>query len=97
MISVMLETLRVLAMHEDPFEHGIIFLFNGCEENNLLASHAFVTQHQWASTAKAVLNLDAAGNGGREIMFQASEGHSWLMNVSSISVKVNHLPTFLHG
>lgn len=82
MISVMLETLRVLATQEDTFEHSIIFLFNGCEEIALQASHAFVTQHKWASCAKAVLNLDAAGNGGREILFQTSPGHSWLMKVS---------------
>lgn len=82
MVSVMLETIRVLSLHDTPFEHGILFLFNGCEESFLQGSHAFVTQHQWAPCAKALVNLDAAGNGGREIMFQASKGHSWLMNVS---------------
>lgn len=82
LISVMLETLRVLATQEETFEHGILFLFNGCEEISLQGSHAFITQHKWASCAKAVLNLDAAGNGGREILFQASPGHSWLMDVS---------------
>lgn len=84
MISVMLETLRVLSLNEKPFEHGIVFLFNGCEENALQGAHAFITQHEWASRVQAVLNLDAAGNGGREIMFQASPGHSWLMNVSTV-------------
>lgn len=82
MISVMLETLRILATQEETFEHCHIFLFNGCEEMGLQGSHAFITQHKWRSSAKAVINLDSAGNGGREILFQASEGHSWLMNVS---------------
>lgn len=82
MIAVMMETLRVLAQQPETFEHGIIFLFNGCEEISLQGSHAFVTQHKWAKTAKAVLNLDSAGNGGREILFQASQGHSWLIKVS---------------
>lgn len=81
MIAVMLETLRVLSLTGNYFEHAIIFLFNGCEENALQGSHAFITQHKWAGTVSAVLNLDAAGNGGREIMFQASKGYSWLMKV----------------
>lgn len=84
MIGVMLETLRVLARQEETFEHCILFLFNGCEEFHLQGSHAFITQHKWRKSAKAVLNLDSAGNGGREILFQASQGHSWLMNVSAI-------------
>lgn len=82
LISVMLETVRILAEQEETFEHGIIFLFNGLEETGLQGSHAFITQHPWASSAKALLNLDSAGNGGREILFQASKGHTWLMNVS---------------
>lgn len=79
MIAVMLETLRVLATQPETFGHAIIFLFNGAEEISLIGSHAFVTQHEWAKSCKVVLNLDSAGNGGREILFQASKGHSWLM------------------
>lgn len=84
LIAVMLETLRVLATQPESFTHAIIFLFNGCEEISLQGSHAFVTQHPWAPSVKALINLDSAGNGGREILFQASEGHSWLMKVSLI-------------
>lgn len=92
LISVMLETVRVLAEQEETFEHGIIFLFNGLEETGLQGSHAFITQHPWASSAKALLNLDSAGNGGREILFQASQGHTWLMNVSLMeSCVADHL------
>lgn len=37
MVSVMLEVLRVMSHYETPFEHTVIFLFNGAEENGLQA------------------------------------------------------------
>ncbi|KAI9578035.1 hypothetical protein GQX74_013929 [Glossina fuscipes] len=79
MIAVMLETLRVITKRETNLKHSIVFLFNGAEENPLQGSHAFITQHEWAANVKAVINLDSAGSGGREILFQSGPGHPWLM------------------
>lgn len=79
MIAVMLETLRVITQDEQQLTHTIIFLLNGAEESGLMGSHGFVTKHKWAKYARAVINLDSAGNGGREILFQSGPNHPWLM------------------
>ncbi|XP_037956829.1 endoplasmic reticulum metallopeptidase 1-like [Teleopsis dalmanni] len=87
MVVVMLETLRVLATSHVPFKHSIIFLFNGAEETPLQASHGFITQHKWAPSCKALINLDSAGSGNRELLFQSGPNHPWLMNTYRKHVK----------
>lgn len=52
MIVVMLETMRIITKYDTPLEHSIVFLFNGAEENPLQGSHAFITNHTWASDVK---------------------------------------------
>ncbi|EDW32410.1 GL11618 [Drosophila persimilis] len=80
MVVSMLEVMRVIAKAGEPLAHPIVFLFNGAEENPLQGSHAFITQHKWAKNCKALINLDSAGSGGREILFQSGPNHPWLMN-----------------
>uniref|UniRef100_T1H709 FXNA-like protease n=1 Tax=Megaselia scalaris TaxID=36166 RepID=T1H709_MEGSC len=79
MITTMLEVLRKISKSSNTLRHPIIFLFNGAEENPLQGSHAFINQHKWANNIKALINLDSAGSGGREILFQSGPNHPWLM------------------
>ncbi|KAH8389309.1 hypothetical protein KR200_011888, partial [Drosophila serrata] len=79
MVVTCLEVIRVITSSTDYLEHTVIFLFNGAEENSLQASHGWITQHPWAPSCKVVINLDAAGSGSKEILFQTGPGASWLV------------------
>lgn len=90
--GTMLEALRALSSEPDPLlaDNALIFLFNGAEETLLQASHGFITQHPWAKSIRAFLNLEAAGAGGKEIVFQTGPDHPWLAKLYSESVPHPH-------
>lgn len=71
-ISIMLETLRVMSMTPRRLTNSVVFLFNGAEESLQDASHLFITQHPLRKTVKSVINLEACGVAGSEIVFQAT-------------------------
>ncbi|GJQ76385.1 hypothetical protein Trydic_g2102 [Trypoxylus dichotomus] len=81
--AVMLEVIRKLSQSAEPPTNNLIFLFNGGEEANILASHGFITQHKWAPTVKVVVNLEATGADGKEILFQSGPDRAWLMKYYS--------------
>jgi Peptidase family M28 len=39
-----------------------------------------VDEHPWAKEIGVVLNFDARGNSGPSIMFETSDGNSWLVD-----------------
>lgn len=86
--ATMLEVLRCLSTDPAPLlpDHALIFLFNGAEETVLQASHGFITQHPWAKQIRAFLNLEAAGAGGKDIVFQTGPENPWLIQAYAKSV-----------
>ncbi|XP_065085133.1 endoplasmic reticulum metallopeptidase 1-like [Ochlerotatus camptorhynchus] len=84
---VMLEIMRVLSREPKRNRHSIIFLFNGAEETSLQAAHGFITQHPWAKQVAAFLNLESAGSGGKEILFQSGPQHPWLIDLYARAIR----------
>lgn len=78
--AVMLEIIRKLSRSPKRPRHNLVFLFNGAEETPLQAAHGFITQHKWAKAVRVVVNLEAAGAGGKEYLFQTGPGQPWLLN-----------------
>lgn len=86
MVASMLEVLRVLSRSTTTYDNPVVFLFNGAEENGLLGSHAFITQHKWAANIRGLINLDSCGSGGREMLFQSSQKAPWFVEQYANSV-----------
>jgi len=91
-VAVMIEVFRSLVWSETRPLHDcdVIFLFNGAEETILQGSHGFVTQHPYASSVRAMINLEAAGSGGREVLFQTGPGESWIALAYAQNVPYPH-------
>nr|XP_017000980.2 endoplasmic reticulum metallopeptidase 1-like [Drosophila takahashii] len=79
MCVTMLEVIRIITTCREKFTHPIIFLFNGSEENSLQASDGFLSLHKWAPFCRVVINLDAAGSGCKELLFQTGPNNTWLV------------------
>jgi hypothetical protein len=90
----MIEVLRHLVslshsmIPSTSYRNPVILLFNGGEEAHQPAAHGFITQHRWASEVKYLINLEAVGSGGKEMIFQSNSG--WLMEQYGASVPYPH-------
>jgi hypothetical protein len=86
-VATLFETARALRAGPPPRD-DVIFLFTEGEETGLLGARAFVGQHPWAKDVGVVLNFEARGNEGPVIMFETSEGNSWM--VSELAAAAPH-------
>lgn len=90
----MLELASHLATDPARLEGGgIVLIFNGAEETNWQAAHGFITSpaplvqagttplvepRDWRTTLRCVLNLEAIGSGGRELLVRTGRGAGWI-------------------
>lgn len=72
-IGVLDDILRVLTTGPLPdLYHSIILLFNNGEESLQDASHLYSTKHETVKSVRGVINLEACGVTGPELLFQAT-------------------------
>ncbi|WBW73084.1 ER metallopeptidase Erm1 [Schizosaccharomyces osmophilus] len=71
-VGILLENLRILSSQPTPLTNSVVFLFNDAEESLQDASHMFITQSVLKDSVKYVVNLEACGTTGAEILFQAT-------------------------
>jgi len=71
-VATMLEALRIMSGTPTRLHNSVIFLFNCAEESLQDASHLYITQHETRHTVRSVINIEAAGTEGKDILFQAT-------------------------
>ena len=78
-VATLLETMRALKAGS-PLKNDVIVLLTDGEEIDLLGARAFVHEHPWAKDVGLVLNFEARGTNGPEIMFETSANNGWLID-----------------
>jgi len=87
-VAIMVELIRLFSSERLPVD--LVFVFNGGEEMLMPAAHGFITSHPWASELCGVVNLESAGSGGRELLFQAGPQNRWVVDAYARGVRRPH-------
>ncbi|PON50645.1 Peptidase M [Parasponia andersonii] len=75
-VASMLELARLITDSGWVPPRPIIFLFNGAEELFMLGTHGFMRTHKWREAIGALINVEASGTGGPDLVCQSGPG-SW--------------------
>ncbi|KAH9708258.1 peptidase M28 domain-containing protein [Citrus sinensis] len=79
-VASMLELARLTVDSGWIPPRPIIFLFNGAEELFMLGAHGFMKAHKWRDSVGAVINVEASGTGGLDLVCQSGPS-SWPSSV----------------
>eukprot|EP00922_Rhytidocystis_sp_ex-Travisia-forbesii_P024927 GHVS01036590.1.p1 GENE.GHVS01036590.1~~GHVS01036590.1.p1 ORF type:complete len:1156 (+),score=160.95 GHVS01036590.1:171-3638(+) len=79
-VGIALEALRNF-LYGSELWFPVIINLNGAEETSLHAAHGFSSAHPWARQVSVVMNLEAAGTGGREHLFQTTSRGGRLLEI----------------
>jgi hypothetical protein len=71
-VAALLEVARALVVGQ-PRDYDVMFNLNNGEEVGLLGSRVFVQHHEWNKHARAFLNVEGTGPGGRPLLFRATD------------------------
>gem|GEM_PF-730405 len=77
-VASLIEIASIL-MRETPLARPVFLLFTDGEEVGLVGARGFVRFNEIADQIGVVINLEARGNSGGSLMFETSEGNSWLV------------------
>lgn len=76
-IATEIELMRVFSRRR-VLKHPLLFMFTSAEENGLAGSYQFLIESKWAKKVGVLVNLESAGGGGKETLFQVHEEYAWL-------------------
>ena len=79
-VAILLELARIFQSLDT--KHSILFLFTDSEEKGILGSELFIRSHPLANEIQYVINLEARGNSGPNLLFETSEGNSELIRIA---------------
>lgn len=85
-VTTMLECIRALIETDrvaTALKHDIIFMFGDGEEVGLYDASVFI-HHPWFTDVVAFINVEAGGNGNREMLFRASDINLSRLYVQSV-------------
>lgn len=86
-VGIGMEVARCIASSTFyELKRPVVFVFNGGEEAVCTGAHSFVTQHKWASTIAAHINLESLGPGSAFHLFRLSSHNAWLVEAFADSV-----------